>query len=157
MGRAIAMWLGLMALWLFLSGHYTPLLIGFGVASTLFVTWIAWRMRIVDRDSVPLQFLPHVLTYLPWLTLEVIKANLHVGRRILTPGSSITPLMSRYRGHEKTDVGRFTYANSITLTPGTITTGVYGEEMEIHALTRESMDGTEEGSMDRQVTRMERA
>ena len=149
------MWAGLMGLWLFLSGHYTPLLIGFGVFSTGFVTWIAMRMRIVDRDSVPLQFLPNVVTYLPWLTLEIIKANLHVGKTILSPGPSISPLMSRYRGAQKTDVGRFTYANSITLTPGTITTGVYGQEMEIHALTRESMDGTEEGSMDRQVTRME--
>lgn len=155
MKRAIAMWAGLMALWLLLSGHYTPLLIGFGVGSTTFVTWIAMRMRIVDHDSVPLQFLPRVLTYLPWLALEVIKANLHVGRRILSPRLGISPLMSRYRGHEKTDVGRFTYVNSITLTPGTITTGVYGQEVEIHALTRESMDGTEEGSMDRQVTRME--
>ncbi len=149
------MWVGLMVLWLLLSGHYTPLLIGFGVGSTAFATWIALRMRTIDRDSVPLEMFPRLLTYLPWLTLEVIKANLHVGRHILSPKPDISPMMSRYRGHQQTDAGRFTYANSITLTPGTITTGVYGSEMEIHALTRQSMDGTEEGSMDRQVAAME--
>lgn len=153
--RTVAMGAGLMGLWLLLSGHYTPLLITFGVGSALFVTAIALRMRIVDEDSVPLQLTPQVLLYLPWLTLQVLKANLHVGRTILTPRLPISPLMSRYRGHEKTEVGRFTYANSITLTPGTITVGVYGHDYEIHALTRESMDGTEEGAMDRKVSAME--
>jgi multicomponent Na+:H+ antiporter subunit E len=146
---------GLLLFWLLLSGHYTTLLISFGVASVALVLYIAHRMDVADHESVPLQLRLSAITYVPWLTLEVLKANVHVLRVILTPRLPIRPTMGRYLGHEKTAVGRFIYANSITLTPGTITTGVYGNTMEIHALTKAAMDGTEEGEMDRRVCALE--
>jgi multicomponent Na+:H+ antiporter subunit E len=60
-----------------------------------------------------------------------------------------------FHGSQKTDIGRFIYANSITLTPGTITTGVDGQDFEIHALTYADVDGREEDEMDRRVTWVE--
>jgi len=145
---------GLLASWFLLSGHYTPLLNTLGVVSAALVAGIAARMALADRESVPLHILPEALLYVPWLALEILKSNLHVARIILDPSLPIRPVMTRYTGHETDDLGRFIFANSVTLTPGTITTGVYGREFEIHALNQVSLDGTKEGSMDRKVSTM---
>ncbi len=145
---------GLLASWFLLSGHYTPLLNSLGVVSVALVAVIASRMALADRESVPLHIIPRALLYVPWLGIEIIKSNIAVARVILDPKLPIRPVMTRYRGHETDDLGRFVFANSVTLTPGTITTGVYGNDFEIHALTTDAVDGTEEGSMDRKVVQM---
>ena len=154
MVHLIGMAAGLAASWFLLSGHYTFLLNSLGVVCVALVSYIALRMRLPDRESVPLHIAPKALLYVPWLAIEILKSNLHVARVVLDPRLPIKPVMTRYQGHETDDLGRFVFANSITLTPGTITTGVYGREFEIHALTTESIDGTEEGTMDRKVSSM---
>ena len=111
-------------------------------------------MTLADRESVPLHIIPRALLYVPWLGIEILKSNVHVALIILNPKLPIDPVMTRYTGSQTDDLGRFVFANSVTLTPGTITTGVYGREFEIHALNGASVDGTEEGSMDRQVSGM---
>jgi multicomponent Na+:H+ antiporter subunit E len=64
--------------------------------------------------------------------------------------------MVHFKASQETDLGRVIYANSITLTPGTITTGIEGQELEIHALTYQDVDGREEDEMDRRVSWVER-
>jgi multicomponent Na+:H+ antiporter subunit E len=86
---------------------------------------------------------------------EIFVANLHVAKIILSPSLPIRPLLVHYRASQKTDLGRAIYANSITLTPGTITTGVDGDDLEIHSLTWVDVDGREEDEMDRRVTWVE--
>lgn len=144
-----------MAFWLFLSGHYTLLITGFGVVSAILVTYLARRMDVVDRESVPLHLALRAWAYVPWLAWEILKANVDVLKIVLRPRMEIDPALGRYEGHEKTALGRFIYANSITLTPGTITTGVYGHSMEVHSLTKAALAGTEEGEMDRRVVLLE--
>ncbi|MEZ4424083.1 MAG: Na+/H+ antiporter subunit E [Gemmatimonadota bacterium] len=145
----------LMAFWLFLSGHYTLFITSLGVVSIVLVTYIAHRMDVADRESIPLHLTLRTPLYLPWLAWETLKANWDVLKVCLRPNLDIDPAFGRYEGHEKTDLGRFIYANSITLTPGTITTGVYGTSMEVHSLTRAALQGTEEGEMDRRVVKLE--
>ena len=84
-------------------------------------------------------------------------ANLRVARIILTPRLPISPILVHYRASQKTDLGRAIYANSITLTPGTITTGVVGDDLEVHSLTWVDVDGREEDEMDRRVRGWSRA
>ncbi len=151
----IAMGAGLYASWLLLSGHYTTLLVSFGVASTVLVVYLARRMGLVDRESVPLHVTLRAIGYVPWLAWEILKANVQVAMVILRPRLQIEPVLATYNGTQKTDLGRFVFANSVTLTPGTITVSVSGTEYRIHALTNEAITGTEEGEMDRRVTRLE--
>ncbi|MCH7564402.1 MAG: Na+/H+ antiporter subunit E [Gemmatimonadetes bacterium] len=155
MVRAFSLGVMLFGVWLLLSGHYTPLLLGFGVGSSILVVLIAMRMDVVDHEGVPLYLGPRVLAYIPWLLLEILRANIIVARIILHPALPISPIMVHFQASQKTDLGRAIYANSITLTPGTITTGVEGSELEIHALTWADVDGREEDEMDRRVTRLE--
>jgi multicomponent Na+:H+ antiporter subunit E len=146
----------LMALWLFNSGHYTPLLIGFGVGSSLLVLFLSLRMGIVDDEGVPVHLLPRVVRYLPWIAKEVFLANLDVARRILSFGKpDISPRLFDAPTSQKSDLGRVLYANSITLTPGTVSIRVHGQKILVHAIADEVADGLLEGEMDRQVTWLE--
>jgi multicomponent Na+:H+ antiporter subunit E len=145
------------AVWLLLSGHYTVFLLTIGFVCTLLVVYVALRMRVVDHEGVPLTQLNFtMITYLPWLCVEVVKSNLAVARIVLSPRLPISPTLVRFRGMQRTDLGRFIFANSITLTPGTITLLVHQTQFEVHALYRGALDGIEEGEMNRRVAAMER-
>ncbi len=154
--RAIGLGLALFVFWLALSGHYTPLLLSFGVLSTALVVFISVRMGVVDGDGVPLPIAVRTVLYLPWLMKEVFVANVVVAKLVLDPKLPISPRMVVFRGSQDTDLGRALYANSITLTPGTITTGVRGQEFEIHALSAADLETDEQSQMDRRCSRVER-
>jgi multicomponent Na+:H+ antiporter subunit E len=155
LARIVGLWVVLFSVWLLLSGHYTPLLISFGVGSCALTVYIAHRMDGTDREGVPLDWTFRFLLYLPWLLKEILVANINVARVILAPKCPISPIMVVFGSTQKTDLGRVLYANSITLTPGTITTGVDGDKLEIHALTWRDVDGREEDEMDRRVSVVE--
>ncbi len=153
--RAFGLGATLFAFWLALSGHYTPMLLGFGVGSCVLVVYLSHRMDLIDEEGVPLQSALRMMMYLPWLLKEVLVANIEVARVILSPTLKISPRMVLFHGSQKTDLGRAIYANSITLTPGTITTGVNGNEFEIHALRAADLETDEEQAMDMRCSRVE--
>jgi multicomponent Na+:H+ antiporter subunit E len=153
--NTIALFVLLMGLWLLASGHYTPLLIGFGVVSTVLVVVLASRMGLVDREGVPVHLLSRALRYIPWITWQVILANIDVARRILHPKLPISPRLFEVPTSQRTDLGRVLYANSITLTPGTVSIRVDGHRIVVHAIADEVAESLAEGDMDRQVTRLE--
>ncbi|HAT36911.1 MAG TPA: cation transporter [Gemmatimonadetes bacterium] len=149
------MGLTLFAFWLALSGHYTPLLLTLGVVSCVLVVYLSHRMEAIDQEGVPLQVSLRILAYLPWLLKEIFVANIVVAKVILRPQLKISPRIVFFHGTQKTDLGRAIYANSITLTPGTITTGVNGNEFEIHALRAADLETGEEQAMDLRCSRVE--
>ncbi len=146
---------GLLGLWLVLSGHYEPLMVGFGVGATVLITWTARRMGIVDREGVPLHQFPGVLLYTAWLVKEMFVANVQVARIVLAPALPISPTLVHFRASQRTALGRVIYANSITLTPGTITTEVKGTDLRIHTIAWSFVDGHEEDEMDYRVAALE--
>ena len=144
-----------MAVWLLWSGHYNTLLISFGVGSSILVALIARRMQLTDAEGHPVHLLLGLATYVPWLIWAIVKSNIDIAMRILNPRLPISPRMIKVKAGQKTDLGRVIYANSITLTPGTVTVDVEGDEMTVHALTSGTAADLETGDMDRRVTRME--
>lgn len=145
--------------WLLWSFHFTPLLLTFGALSILLVLWIAKRMRIMDREAVLVDLKnARFLLYLPWIAWEVVKSNVDVARVILDPKLPIEPRMMRVRASQHTALGKVIYANSITLTPGTVTVDFDEADSSIlvHALTRTAYDGLMTGAMDRKVRDMEK-
>lgn len=147
----------LFGLWVLLSGHFEPLLLFLGVVSTAVSVYIAWRMDVVDHEGVPVLHLNmRFFTYLPWLVWEVWLCNVAVARVVLRPKLRISPTLIRFKAAQRTELGRVIMANSVTMTPGTITVAVTGDELHVHALYREASDGMEEGEMNRRVAEMER-
>jgi multicomponent Na+:H+ antiporter subunit E len=155
--HSLILWIVLFGIWLLWSGQYDePLLIGFGGGSCLMVVLLSRRMGIVDAESVPVQLgLRPFIGYLPWLSKEIILANIDVARRVLDPRLPISPRMIRVKASQKEDLGQVVYANSITLTPGTVAVDMAKDEITVHALTREAAQFDESGEMDRRVTKME--
>jgi multicomponent Na+:H+ antiporter subunit E len=156
--RALGLWLFCFGLWLLLSGYFdVPLLLGFGVLSCALVVFVAWRAEVIDPEERPLHLRLniHILGYWPWLLWQIVLANWDVAKRIVDPKLPISPTLITLKPTQRSDLGRVIYANSITLTPGTVTTDLSGDTLEVHALTREAADSLVEGDMDRRVTRLE--
>jgi multicomponent Na+:H+ antiporter subunit E len=154
--RRISLAIALFAFWLLLSGHYTPFLLAAGLASSILIVWFSDRfMSVLDREGHPVHLTVKAVTYWPWLLWEIAKAAWDVTKRILNPKLPISPVLVRLRAGQRSAVGRVTYANSITLTPGTITMGLEGDNLLVHALTREGAESLKGGDMDRRVSRFE--
>lgn len=156
--RHVSLILALSAFWLLLSGQFTPFLLAAGLASVLAVTWfVDRRMRVLDLEGHPSHLSLRALTYWPWLLWEIAKAGWDVTRIILHPRLPISPELIRVRASQQTDVGQVIYANSITLTPGTISLEVGDGTILVHALTRAGAEGLESGDMDSRCTAFEAA
>jgi multicomponent Na+:H+ antiporter subunit E len=153
--RYLSLALFLFAFWLALSGHYTPVLVVVGAASAALCTLAAARMRVADAEGHPIELFWGAITYFPWLAREIARSAWAVTKLILHPRLPISPTMTVVRASQRTSVGVATYGNSITLTPGTITVGVSGNELTVHALTREGALDLEGGGMDRRVSQFE--
>jgi multicomponent Na+:H+ antiporter subunit E len=153
--RLASLAVGLFLFWLALSGHYTTFLVGAGAACAVLCVFMAARMGVVDAEGHPVHLVRGALTYLPWLWWEIAKSAWAVSKLILNPRLPISPTMTQVAATQKTTVGVATYANSITLTPGTITTGLKGNLLTVHALTRDGALDLEGGGMDARVTRFE--
>lgn len=156
MARTVGLAGSLGGLWLLLSGYYhDPLLLGLGVVSVILTVYIARRMGVVDEEGFPMQTLPRALAYWPWLLIEIVKSNIAVLYVLAQPRMPVRLSVQSVKPTQKTDLGRVVHANSITLTPGTVTLAVAEDEIIVHALTEASAAGLHTGEMDRRVTAIE--
>lgn len=146
----------LFTVWLLLSGHYSALLVGLGLLSTLFVVALAARVDLVDQETYPILLKPISLLYWLWLGREIVKSNIDVSRRILNPRLPISPNLTRVKAHQRRELGLVTYANSITLVPGTVSLQVVDREILVHSLSQEITDDLQRGEMDRRICELER-
>ena len=154
--HAISLCLLLAGMWLAFSGHYTPLILSFGVFSVALCIFLTMRMDLIDHEGVPVHLGLSAVGYWAWLLKEIVKANLDVSRRVLQHEPDISPVMFSASTSQRTDVGQVTYANSITLTPGTVSVYLEDGVIQVHALTQSGADDILSGAMDARVTRLER-
>lgn len=145
----------LSAFWLVNSGHYTALLLSFMVVSVLFVATLCHQMDLVDRESQPLNLTFTIPLYWLWLIKEVVLANIAVARCVWQGVDAINPSVIKIKANQKTDLGIVIYANSITLTPGTVSIDLEENIITVHALTSESAADLLTGEMDRRVCNVE--
>jgi multicomponent Na+:H+ antiporter subunit E len=153
--HAASLFLLFYAFWILMSGYFTPFLLGAGAGVSAAVVWFAHRMEVADREGHPVHLGPSAVTYWPWLVKEILKSALDVSRVILDPKLPATPTVVRFRPRQKTVVGLVTHANSITLTPGTLSVEVGPEQFVVHGLTRAGAEGCIDSEMDRRVERFE--
>jgi multicomponent Na+:H+ antiporter subunit E len=111
-------------------------------------------MDRVDGQPCSLRPSTRLVGYLAWLIGEVVKANVDLARRIWHPALPIEPNWSRLDTRVETPLERTLYANSITLTPGTLTTDVADDHLMIHALSREGIEELRAGEMERRIRRL---
>ncbi len=142
----------LFVFWALLSGKYDAFHLSLGVICTGVVAWMGHELifhnvRAGDMRVIAWRF----LKYIPWLFHEIVVSNFHVARLVLSPRLPIDPNLIRYRTKLESDTSMVTLANSITLTPGTITIAIENGEFIVHALDRKVADDLNAGAMEDQV------
>lgn len=155
MRYVISLALLLALLWLGLSGVYKPLLFLLGGLSVALVVWISSRMDVVGVEHNPILYSWRLPVYWAWLVWEIVKANIEVAAAALSPAGRVRPQMVEVPIRLGTAVGKVTYANSITLTPGTVTLLLEHDRLEAHALLDSSARSLQSGAMERKVAWLE--
>jgi len=153
----LSVWATLLVFWLLLSGIYTTFLIAAGIGCAAAVVGLAMRMHLIDIEGHPIRYaLRAVLWYWPWLVKEIVKSAWQVSLVILHPRLPISPQVVRFKPSQRSEVGLVIHANSITLTPGTMTIEAHPDEFLVHALTADTAAGVgTDSEMDQRVARME--
>ncbi len=155
--RAVLVFLALGGFWAGLSGETTPWLVLAGVATCAACTWLALRLGANEEAWSPLDMARAVVVYLPWLLWQTALSNLRLVPIVWAPRPAIQPRLARVPDHLRTSFGRALYANSITLTPGTVTVSLDRGSVLVHALTADDADGLQEAAMQRRVAALEPA
>lgn len=155
MKHASGLAITLFVAWLLWSGHTEPLLVTLGAGSCVLVVWLLHHMNILDPQGQPLHLLLDLARYLPWLMREVVRSNLGVARIILSHDPPISPRIICVKAMQKTQLGQVIFANSITLTPGTLSLRIRDGYIVVHALTREAAEDLQAGEMNQRVRHLE--
>ena len=128
--------------WVLLSGRFDPFHLSLGLISCAIVAYLSGDLLFSSprTQSLLLQW-GRFIRYLPWLMVEIVKANLHVTYLVFHPRMMdlIDPRIVKFRSNLKSDLALVTFANSITLTPGTITVYVSIDgAFKVHAIDKAS-------------------
>lgn len=148
--------IGLVGLWLLMSGLYLPLVLAFGAISVLITIFFVNRMDHVDGEGLHYTFnLIELIKYFFWLLVEIAKSNWSVAKIIISGKEPEHHKLVRTPSTQTTDMAKVIYANSITLTPGTITVEIEPGTMLVHALSFGDGDMEALADMDARVTVVE--
>jgi len=147
----LALLASLVIAWLLWSGIYEPLLLSLGALSCALTFAVVWRMNYFDKDIFALRFSLRLLAYWAWLIKEIVMSSLVVAKVVLDPRLPISCRYIELKSSSPDRVGQVIFANSITLTPGTLTLDLHRGELKVHALTQGSADDLMSGEMDRRV------
>ena len=155
--RVAMLFIVLMAGWLLMSGHYNGLLISLGVISVAFSVWVSHAINATDEEGLPTHIFARLPAYLLWLFGEIIKSNYATAKFILNGRSD--PEIFNVTATQDSAAGIATYANSITLTPGTVTMDIDEQASQdqclVHALHPAFGEDVRSNDMDRRVTALE--
>ncbi len=148
----------LFGFWIFLSGHFDLFHLSLGIISCALVSRISGKLFFSKGVVEKKHFLSilRFFKYLPWLLYQVVMANLHVAFLVLRPKmfSHIDPHIIRFKTTLKTDLSLTTFANSITLTPGTITVLIQDQFFYVHAIDQKVAEDLLSGEMEQKVAQI---
>ena len=145
------------AVWLIFNGRITLeiTLFGIAVAGLMFAFMCRFMGYSVKRECALYKKIPLLCRYVMLLLREIIKANFSVCRMILTRRETVEPVIVSVRTDLKTETARVLLANSITLTPGTITVSMTDKELLVHCLDKSLAEGMEDSEFVQLLKRLE--
>jgi multicomponent Na+:H+ antiporter subunit E len=149
--------IALAILWLLLSGMFKPQQLILGIISVAIVAYLSVKMKVLTHRGQALYFrLFTLIKYSCWLTVEILKSNFDVVKRVFNPSLPIDPILKLVPSEQKTELGRVTYANSITLTPGTVSINIAtNRDILVHALDKAAIEELENGTLGKKICELE--
>ncbi|MBE5848463.1 MAG: sodium:proton antiporter [Lachnospiraceae bacterium] len=144
-------------IWIAFNGQFTWEIFWFGVviAALMYAFICKYMDYSVHKDIVFFRKSLAFLNYMRILVIEVIKANIASMRFLFSQKTEIEPLLITFRVPLKTEIGRVLLANSITLTPGTITVSVEGDRFTVYCLDKEMAEGLSDGIFVQKLLKLE--
>jgi len=145
--------------WLVLSIRFDVLHVTLGIISVVFVFLLHRKLLLVDffpagKNSPGIRTAWFLFSYLPWLIWQIITSSFHVAHVILSPRRLMNPSLVRFKTNLPTMTSKVILGTSITLTPGTLTLDIQGDEFWIHALTSDAYAAIENGDLPDRVGRL---
>jgi multicomponent Na+:H+ antiporter subunit E len=142
----------LLAFWMLLSGKFDAFHLTLGVICSVLVSYLFHdllfaNVRIGDMRIVVARF----IAYIPWLIEQIVLSNIHVASLVLRRKMPIDPQIIEFKTKLETDISNVVLANSITLTPGTITMDIKDGVFYVHALDQKVADDLNTGEMEDRV------
>ncbi len=153
--RKLVTALTLAAVWVLWSWHFEPLIVGFGVVGVILTVFTAARLEVLDAEGEPFEINLRLLIFIPWLAWQVLESNLTIARIILNPKMPLRPHLIRVPASQRTVLGQVIHANTITITPGTISLDVRDGVILVHALDQRFADQDDGGATDDMVSWVE--
>lgn len=144
-------------LWIIYNGSFTLEIAVFGlvIAAVMFAFSCKFMDYSVEREKQNIRNIFKLIAYLFLLIKEIIVANIAVIRLILTQKEEVEPRLVTFRSNLKTPAARAFLANSITLTPGTITVALEDEQYTVHCLDESMADGIEDLEFQKRLFKIE--
>lgn len=144
----------LMGLWMLLSGKLEAFHLGVGVATIAFVFWQATVLPPLETSgAAQLRFL-RLVPYAGWLMWQMLLSAIYVARVVIRPEQHLDPQLVEFKSAQPTLFSGVILANSITLTPGTLTIDLQENRFVVHALTSKTARDVLDGDMARRVARL---
>ena len=146
----------LLLLWIIYNGQFTVEILLFGIvfSGLIFAFMCKFMGYSIKKDLTYASMIPLILEYIIVLFIEIVKANIAVVPFMVTKKKQ-EPVLIFYQTKLKTKTARVVLANSITLTPGTITVSCEEDQYIIHCLNANMFEGAEDGIFVRLLTKME--
>ena len=148
----IAAFILLFGFWILLSGKFDLFHLTLGFICSMIIAFLSYNLlfanvRVGEIRLIAIRF----LRYIPWLFYQIITSNFHVAKLVLSPKMPIDPKIIKFKTKLESDISWITLANSITLTPGTITIDIMDGEFFVHAISKKVADDLNEGEMEDRI------
>jgi len=148
----------LFGLWVVLSGKLTAIHLSIGIVCCILISSVGFQLQTVSSVVRRILAFPaclyRITSYFFWLFTRIILAALHVAKIVLSPKMEIDPQLMRHKTKLQDELGKVVFANSITLTPGTITGDIEGDIFVIHRLDKASCADIDTSLMENQIAKM---
>lgn len=139
--------------WFALSGMTSVNILFLGLISSLFIAYIVNKMDLIDHEVSFHNFnIIRLISYIVWLIKEIIISSIIVCIYIILPNKRVSPKIIKVKCSQKSEAAKVLYANSITLTPGTVTIDVSDDVFTVHTLDQSFEESLESKKMDKKVT-----
>ena len=150
----LSLFIFLFLFWIILSGKGDIFFIVSGAITSITIVIVATYINLLDEEGNPIKILPRIFIYWLWLLKEIILSAIYLSKIIISPKLSISPQYVKIKSNQKSSLGFSIFANSITLTPGTITVIAKNstKEIDVHAITQETAKSLKTGKMDTMVS-----
>lgn len=161
MGYRVFIFVLLLITWVALSGQFDAFHLSLGLISCALVTWMSSDLLFRTREGSILQRIHEgwkLAWYFLWMLWQILLANIAILKLALSPNAlqHVDPSIVHFKTKLKSNFAKFLLANSITLTPGTVTIKISGDDFYVHAINEEAAAGLD-GEMERRIARIYRS